>query len=81
MIAKPTTGNYEPSSFLSKAVIKTKCQTESDWVRFLNKKSSTSIQWDWYWWKCPPPPLRSLGSDHIFLVGLWRATFYREIDS
>ena len=27
MIAKPTTGNYGPSSFLSRAVIKTKCQT------------------------------------------------------
>ena len=77
MIAKPTTDNYRPSSFLSRAVIKTKCQTESDWVKFLDKKSSTSIQWDYYWWKCPPPLLRSLGSDHIFLVGLKRATFYK----
>ena len=34
MIATPTTGNYEPSSFLSRTVIKTKCQTESDWVKF-----------------------------------------------
>ena len=30
MIAKPTTDNYGPSSFLSKVVIKTECQTESD---------------------------------------------------
>ena len=30
MIAKPTTGNYRPSNFVSKVVIKTKCQTESD---------------------------------------------------
>ena len=30
MIARPTTGNYGPSSFLSQTVIKTKCQTESD---------------------------------------------------
>ena len=30
MIAKPTTGNYGPSSFLSRAIIKTKCQTEGD---------------------------------------------------
>ena len=30
MIAKPTTGNYGPSSFLSKTIIKTECQTESD---------------------------------------------------
>ena len=30
MIAKPTTGNYEPSSFLSGAIIKIECQTESD---------------------------------------------------
>ena len=30
MIAKPTTSNYRPSNFLSRAVIKTKCQTESD---------------------------------------------------
>ena len=43
MIAKPITGNYGPSSLLSRAVIKTKCQTESDCVKFLDKKSSTSI--------------------------------------
>ena len=43
MIAKPTTGNYVPSSFLSRAIIKIECQTESDWVKFLDKKSSTSI--------------------------------------
>ena len=30
MISKPTTSNYGPSNFLSKAVITTKCQTESD---------------------------------------------------
>ena len=30
MIAKPTTGNYGPGSFLSRTVIKTKCQIESD---------------------------------------------------
>ena len=48
MIAKPTTGNYGPSSFLSRVVIKTRCQIESDWVKFLDKKSSTSIQWDCY---------------------------------
>ncbi|KAL0001380.1 hypothetical protein SO802_015161 [Lithocarpus litseifolius] len=72
MIAKPTSSNYGPSSFLSKTVIKTECQTEGDWVKFLNKKSSTLIQWDCYWWKCPSPLLRSLGSDHIFLVRLRR---------
>ena len=77
MIAKPTNSNYGPGSFLSKVVIKTECQIESDQVKFLDKKSGTSIQWDCYWWKCPPPLLRSPGSDHIFLVGLWRATFYK----
>ena len=77
MIAKPTTGNYGSSSFLNSAVIKIKCQTESDWVKFLDKKSSTLIQWDFYWRKCLPPLLRSPGSDHIFLVGLRRATFYK----
>ena len=77
MIAKPTTGNYEPSNFLSRAVIKTECQIESDWVKFLDKKSNTSIQWDCYWWKCPPPLLRSPGSNHIFLVGFQRETFYK----
>ena len=77
MIARPTTSNCGPSSFLSRAVIKTKCQTESDWVKFLNKKSSTSIQWNCYQWKCPPPLLWSLGLDHIFIVGLQRATFYK----
>ena len=30
MIAKPTTGNYGPVSFLSRDIIKTKCQTQSD---------------------------------------------------
>ena len=48
MIVKPTTGNYRPSSFLSRTVIKIECQTESDWVKLLNKKSSTSIQWNYY---------------------------------
>ena len=75
MIAKPTTSNYGPGNFLSRVVIKTECQIESDWVKFLDKKSSTLIQWDYYWWKCPPPLLRSLGLDHIFLVGLRRETF------
>ena len=77
MIAKPATSNYRPSSFLSRVVIKTKCQTKSDRVKFLDKKSSTTIQWDCYWWKRPPPLLRSPGSDHIFLVGMRRATFYK----
>ena len=43
-IAKPTVDNYGPNNFLNRAVIKTKCQTESDWMKFLDKKSSTSIQ-------------------------------------
>ena len=77
MIAKPTIGNYRPSNFLSKTVIKTECQTESDWVKFFNKKSSTLIQWNCYWRKCPPPLLWSLGSDLIFLVELRRATFHK----
>ena len=77
MIAMPTTSNYGPSSFLSRIVIKTECQTESDQVKFLNKKSCASIQWNYYWWKCPPPLLRSLGLDHIFIVGLRKATFYK----
>ena len=77
MIAKPTTSNFGPGNFLSRVVVKTECQTESYWVKFLDKKSNTSIQWDCYWWKCPPPLLRSWGSDHIFLVGLRRATFYK----
>ena len=77
MIAKPTTGNYGCSSFLSRTIIKTECQTESDWVKFLNKKSSTLIQWNCYQWKCPPPLLRPPGLDHIFIVGLRRETFYK----
>ena len=77
MIARPTVGNYGPKSFLSRTVIKTECQTESDWVKFLNKKSSALIRWNCYWWKCPPPLLRSPGSNHIFIVGLRRATFYK----
>ena len=43
MIVRPTTGNYEPNSFLSRTIIKTECQTESDWVKFLSNKSSASI--------------------------------------
>ena len=43
MIATPTVANYGPSNFLSKAILKIECQTESNWVKFLNKKSSTSI--------------------------------------
>ena len=77
MIAKPIIGNYGPSSFLSITVIKTECQTESEQVKFLNKKFSTSIQWNCYWWKCPPPFVRYPGSDHIFLVGLRKTTFYK----
>ena len=77
MIARPTTGNYGPSSFLSMTVIKIECQTESDWVKFLNEKSSASIRWNCYWWKFPPPLLQSLRLDHIFVVGLQRATFYK----
>ena len=77
MIARPIVGNYGPGSFLSRTVIKTECQTESDWVKFLNKKSSALIRWNCHWWKCPPPLLRSPGSDHMFIVGLRRATFYK----
>ena len=43
MIVRPTTGNYGPNSFLSRTVIKTECQTKSNWVKFLNKKSGASI--------------------------------------
>ena len=43
MIARPTTSNYGPSSVLSRTIIKIMCQTESDWVKFLNKKSGASI--------------------------------------
>ena len=77
MIATPTIADYGPSNFLNRTVLKTECQTESDWVKFLNKKSSVSIRWNYYLWKCPPPLLRSPRSDHIFIVGLRRAAFYK----
>ena len=77
MIAKPSASNYGLSSFLSKTVIKTECQTKNDWVKFLNKKSIASIQWNCYLWKCPPPLLQSSSTNHIFIVGLRRATFYK----
>ena len=48
MIARPTTGNYGHSSFLSRTVIKIECQTESDWVKFLNKKSNALVRWNCY---------------------------------
>ena len=48
MIARPTTGNYGHSSFLSRTVIKIECQIESDWVKFLNKKSNALVRWNCY---------------------------------
>ena len=77
MIARPTSCNYGLDSFPSRTVIKSECQTESDWLKFLNKKSSASIRWNCYWRKCPPFLLRSPGSDHIFIVGLRRVTFHK----
>ena len=77
MIATPTIADHGPSNFLSRTVLKTEYQTKSDWVKFLNKKSSVSIRWNCYWWKCPPPLLWSLRSDHIFIVGLRKETFYK----
>ena len=77
MIATPTISIYGPNYFLNKVVIKTKCQNEKDWVKFLEKKSSLLIRWDYYRWKRPPPLSRSPRSDHMFLVGLRRATFYK----
>ena len=46
-------------------------------MKFLNEKSSVLIRWNCYWWKCPPPLLQSLGLDHIFIIGLRRAIFYK----
>ena len=43
MIATPTIADYGPSNFLSRTILKTECQTESDWVKYLNKTSSVSI--------------------------------------
>ena len=40
MIATPIVANYGPSNFLGRAILKTECQTEKDWVKFLEKKSS-----------------------------------------
>ena len=48
MIATPIVANYGSRNFLSRAVLKTKCQIESDWVKFLDKKSNISIRWDCY---------------------------------
>ena len=77
MIATPTVNDYGPNNFLSRTVLKTECQTKSDWVKFLNKKSSVSIRWNCYWWKCPPILLWPSRSNKIFLVGLGKATFYK----
>ena len=43
MIATPTIADYGPSNFLSRTILKTECQTESDWVKYLNKTSSVLI--------------------------------------
>ena len=43
MIATSIVAKYGPSNFPSRAVLKTKCQTESHWVKFLDKKSNISI--------------------------------------
>ena len=55
MIATPTVANYGPSNFLSRPVLKTVCQSESNWVKFLNKKSSISIQWNLIGQECIDP--------------------------
>ena len=75
MIDKPIVANYGLGSFFNRTVLKIDCQTKSDWMEFLNKKSSAPIRWNCYWWKCPPPLLQSLGLDHIFIIGLRKATF------
>ena len=77
MIAVPIVANYGPINFLSRAILKIECQIKSNRVKFLNKKANILIRWDFYWWKCLPPLLPSPGSDHIFLVGLRGATFYK----
>ena len=77
MIAMPTVVDCGLGNFLGKTILKIECQTKSDLVKFLNKKSSVSIRWDCYWWKCPPPLLWSSGLDHIFIVGFRRAIFYK----
>ena len=46
MIATPIVNDYGPDNFLSRTVLKIECQIESDWVKFLNKKSSVSIRWN-----------------------------------
>ena len=43
MIAMPSAIDYGLDSFRSRTVIKTECQTESDWVKFLDKKSCALI--------------------------------------
>ena len=77
MIATQNVSNYGPNNFPNRAVLKTKCQTEKDWVKFLRKKFSLLICWNCYWWKCSPLLLRTPRSNHIILVGLRRATFYK----
>ena len=77
MIATQNVSNYGPNNFPNRAVLKTKCQTEKNWVKFLRKKFILLIHWKCYWWKCPPLLLRTPRSNHIILVGLRRATFYK----
>ena len=43
MIATLTAIDYGSGNFLNRAILKTECQTESDCVKFLNKKSSALI--------------------------------------
>ena len=43
MISMPTVVDRGLGNFLSKTALKTECQIKSDWVKFLNKKSSFSI--------------------------------------
>jgi len=38
MIATPTNANYGPSNFPSWAILKTKCQIESNWVTFFGQE-------------------------------------------
>ena len=40
LIAMPIIADCGPGNFLNSTVLKIECQTESNWVKFLNKKSS-----------------------------------------
>ena len=77
LVLPPTMSPYGPEHYRGRSLKRTSCVTEQDWIKHLKEKSSASILWHCSWWGCQNPRLRSSGWDHLFLMGLRKASFYK----